>query len=222
MNDSGTSVILDSLLSFEPYADLGEANLCELLCSHCSAKLSEEFISKIAFRVSNKPQAILNVFESILLPLAERASLDAASSPLYRVRQVLKIWRDGCVGIYQCLREKLDQFSVFAGRIPLVSCSNRPWKRIYSVFRLQEIAGVSCESSSQLTDCSDAAAPEIATAMEYGQLHSTHTSVLLLDVVAHAVVFPANVDMLAELLSEVAPTGTSSSANLASLSTCET
>ena len=40
--------------------------------------------------------------------------------------------------------------------------------------------------------------------MEYGQLHSTHTSVLLLDTVAHAVVSPADVDMVAELLSEVA------------------
>ena len=35
---------------------------------------------------------------------------------------------------YQCLREKLDQFSAFAGRNPLVSCANRPWKRFYRVF----------------------------------------------------------------------------------------
>ena len=134
VNDSGTSVFLDSLLSFEPYADLGEANLRELLCSHCSRKISDEFISKIALCISNKPQAVLNIFETILLPLAERASLDAASSPLYRVRQVLKIWRDACEGTYQCLRKKLDQFSAFAGRNPLVSCANRPWKRFYSVF----------------------------------------------------------------------------------------
>ena len=134
VNDSGTSVFLDSLLSFEPYADLGEANLRELLCSHCTTKISDEFISKITFHISNKPQAILNIFESILLSLAERASLEAASSPLYRMRQVLKIWRDGCEGTYQCLREKLDHFSVFAGRNPLVSCANRPWKRFYSVF----------------------------------------------------------------------------------------
>ena len=134
VDDSGTSVFLESLLSFEPYADLGEANLRELLCSHCSRKISDEFISKIALCISNKPQAILNIFESILLTLAERASLEAASSPLYRVRQVLKIWRDGCEGTYQCLREKLDQFSAFAGRNPLVSCANRPWKRFYRVF----------------------------------------------------------------------------------------
>ena len=134
VNDSGTSVFLDSLLSFEPYADLGEANLRELLCSHCSRKISDEFISKIALCISNKPQAVLNIFETILLPLAKRASLEAASSPLYRVRQVLKIWRDGCEGTYQCLREKLDQFSAFAGRNPLVSCANRSWKRFYSVF----------------------------------------------------------------------------------------
>ena len=133
VDDTGKPVSLDSLLSFEPYADLGEANLCEL-CSHCKSKISEELISKIALCISNKPQAFLNIFESILLTLSERASLEAASSPLYRVRQVLKIWRDGCEGTYQCLREKLDQFSAFAGRNPLVSCANRPWKRFYSVF----------------------------------------------------------------------------------------
>ena len=134
VHDPGRPVSLDSLLSFEPYADLGEANLRELLCSHRSANISEEFISYVALCVSNKPQTILNIFETILLPLSERASLEAASSPLYRVRQVLKIWRDGCEGTYQCLREKLDQFSVFAGRNPLVSFANRPWKRFYSVF----------------------------------------------------------------------------------------
>ena len=134
VDDTGRPVSLDSLLSFEPYADLGEANLRELLCSHCSRKISDEFISKIALCISSKPQAILNIFETILLQLSERASLEAASSPLYRVRQVLKIWRDSCEGTYQCLREKLDQFSVFAGRNPLVSCANRPWKRFYSVF----------------------------------------------------------------------------------------
>ena len=123
VDDTGKPVSLDSLLSFEPYADLEEANLRELLCSHCSTKISDEFISKITLCISNKPQAILNIFESILLPLAERASLEAASGPLYRVRQVLKIWRDSCEGTYQCLREKLDQFSAFAGRNPLVSCA---------------------------------------------------------------------------------------------------
>ena len=134
VHDSGRPVSLDSLLSFEPYADLGEANLRELLCSHCSAKISDEFISKITLCISSKPQTILNIFETIFLSLAERASLEAASSPLYRVRQVLKIWRDGCEGTYQCLREKLDQFSAFAGRNPLVSCANRPWKIFYSTF----------------------------------------------------------------------------------------
>ena len=134
VHDTGRPVSLHSLLSFEPYADIGEANLRELLCSHCSRKISDEFISKLAFCISNKPQAVLNVFETILLPMAERASLEAASSSLYRVRQVLKIWRDGCEGTYQCLREKLDQFSAFVGRNPLVSCANRPWKRFYSVF----------------------------------------------------------------------------------------
>ena len=122
VDDTGKPVSLDSLLYFEPYADLGEPMLRELFCPHRNTSISEEGISKLALRISRKSQFIQNTFEAILVPFEEQVSLEPASTPLYRVRQVLMIWRDSCEGTYQCLREKLDQFSVFAGRNPLVSC----------------------------------------------------------------------------------------------------
>ena len=128
VHDSGRPVSLDSLLSFEPYADLGEANLRELF--------SEEKQRLIVFSITEcipdrNTEIIKNIFKPSPTQLRERMSGGSIASPVYHV---LDMWRDSCEGTYQCLREKLDQFSVFAGRNPLVSCANRPWKRFYSVF----------------------------------------------------------------------------------------
>ena len=174
VGDTGTPVSLDSLLSFEPYAVLGEAILRELFCSPCNTVISEEFISKIALRLSRKSQIVQNTFKAILVPFDERLSLETAGSAIYNVRQVMVIWRDSCEGTYQCLREKLDQFSVFAGRNPLVSCNGRIIFTKCTYNYVQELAGVSCESNSQLTDGSAVVTPEIATAIEYGQWHTHH------------------------------------------------
>ena len=128
VHDTGKPVSLHSLLSFEPYADLGEANLRELF--------SEEKQRLIVFSIAECiPDKNTEMFKKIFKPsptqLRERMSGGSIASPVYHV---LDMWRDSCEGTYQCLREKLDQFSIFAGRNPLVSCSNRLWKRFYGVF----------------------------------------------------------------------------------------
>ena len=128
VHDSGTPVSLDSLLSFEPYADLGEANLRELF----SEEKQRLKIFSIADSIPDKnTEMIKKIFKPSPTQLRERMSGGSIASPVYHV---LDMWRDSCEGTYQCLREKLNQFSVFAGRNPLVSCANRPWKRFYSVF----------------------------------------------------------------------------------------
>ena len=115
VNDSGTSVFLDSLLSFEPYADLGEANLRELF----SEEKQRLIIFSIADSIPDKnTEMIKKIFKPSPTQLRERMSGGSIASPVYHV---LDMWRDSCEGTYQCLREKLDQFSVFAGRNPLVS-----------------------------------------------------------------------------------------------------
>ena len=128
VDDTGKPVSLDSLLSFEPYADLGEANLRELF-SEAKQRLK---IFSIADCIPDKnTEMIKKIFKPSPTQLRERMSGGSIASPVYHV---LDMWRDSCEGTYQCLREKLDQFSVFAGRNPLVSCANRPWKRFYRVF----------------------------------------------------------------------------------------
>ena len=127
VDDTGKPVSLDSLLSFEPYADLGEANL-RVLFSDRKQRLK---IFSIAECIPDKnSEMIKKIFKPSPNQLRERMAGGSIASPVYHV---LDMWRDGCEGTYQCLREKMDQFSVFACRNPLVSCANRPWMRFYSV-----------------------------------------------------------------------------------------
>ena len=109
------SLSLESLLLFEPYADLGEANLRELF----SEEKRRLTIFSIADCIPDKnTEMIKKIFKPSPTQLRERMSGGSIASPVYHV---LDMWRDSCEGTYQCLREKLDQFSAFAGRNPLVS-----------------------------------------------------------------------------------------------------
>ena len=124
MNDSGTSVFLDSLLSFEPYADLGEPILRELFqkaTPQCKEVLSQTLVSDIAERIPKKKGMLKALFKPKPALLAQRMSEAGFVSDELEVMQMLDIWKNQSEGTYQCLREKLDQFSVFAGRNPLVS-----------------------------------------------------------------------------------------------------
>ena len=128
VHDTGRPISLDSLLSFEPYTDLGEDNLRELFSE---AKQRLKMLSIAECIPNRNTEMIKKIFNPSPTQLRERMSGGSIASPVYHV---LDMWRDSCEGTYQCLREKLDQFSVFAGRNPLVSCANRPWKTFYSVF----------------------------------------------------------------------------------------
>ena len=130
---------LESLLLFEPYADLGEPILRKLFdYQNPSPKVTDNELSKMIpnflIRVLNRRDLILQLFPMDRFVLEECMSHTGVPGPNYELLQILTNWRDSCEGTYQCLREKLDQFSAFAGRNPLVSCANRPWKRFYSVF----------------------------------------------------------------------------------------
>ena len=133
------SLSLESLLLFEPYADLGEPILRKLFdYQDPSPKVTDNELSKMIpkflIRVPNRRQLILQLFPMDRFVLEESMSHTGVPGPNYELLRILTNWRDSCEGTYQCLREKLDQFSAFAGRNPLVSCANRPLKRFYSVF----------------------------------------------------------------------------------------
>ena len=130
---------LESLLLFEPYADLGEPILRKLFdYQDPSPKVTDNELSKMVpnflIRVPNRRKLILKLFPMDRFVLEECMSHTGVPGPNYELLRILTNWRDSCEGTYQCLREKLDQFSAFAGRNPLVSCANSPWKRFYSVF----------------------------------------------------------------------------------------
>ena len=121
---TGKPVSLDSLLSFEPYADLGEAILRELFDEsgpNYKKKLSNLFIYKIAERISKKKEMVKELFKPNATQLAERMSNAAFVNDEHEIIRILDIWKDTNDRTYQCLREMLDQFSVFGGRNPLVS-----------------------------------------------------------------------------------------------------
>ena len=124
VDDTGKPVSLDSLLSFEPYADLGEPILRELFLKarpQCKEVLSQTLVSDIAERIPKKKGMLKALFKPKPALLAQRMSEAGFVSDELEVTQILDIWKNQTEGTYQCLREKLDQFSVFAGRNPLVS-----------------------------------------------------------------------------------------------------
>ena len=124
VQDTGETYPLDSLLSFEPYADLGEPILRELFqkaSPQCKEVLSQTLISDIAEHIPKKKGMLKALFKPKPALLAQRMSEAGFVSDELEVMQMLDIWKNQTDGTYQCLREKLDQFSVFAGRNPLVS-----------------------------------------------------------------------------------------------------
>ncbi len=118
----GPAVNLDCLLYFEPYAHLGEQILLELFSEeqpHCEKKVTDYFLYRIADRVHEKKEAFRKLLKPSATLLKERVS---RAPPTYELVHIIQLWRDlDEQGSYQSLRKKLDQFSVFAGRNPIVS-----------------------------------------------------------------------------------------------------
>ena len=111
VNAFGKITRLEEMLSFEPYYCLGEMNIREVFSDQYLEPVSDTFIRSLARCDSEKAKQ----FEKLLVP----SGLAVGSSP--SMGQVLRQWRDNSQGTSKCLRETLDQFSVFAGRNPLVS-----------------------------------------------------------------------------------------------------
>ena len=113
VSSTGT-VSLDCLLTFEPYVELGIAALKKLCTSENDneKKVSDSFLEHLSHKLSKKA----NLFYKLFKPSSHLSS--STSEDLFTL---LQTWRDECNGTYKCLKQKLDQFSVFAGRNVLVS-----------------------------------------------------------------------------------------------------
>ena len=120
----GTPVDLEELLYYEPYFHLGDLILCKLFDEQNTQDqelVSDEFLYRIAAHVYESKDKFVKFFKSPQTTfLHEQISQTPPHSADELVR-VLQKWRDCSGGSYHCLRTKLDMFSVFGGRNPLVS-----------------------------------------------------------------------------------------------------
>ena len=114
VGSNGNTTKLEDVLLFEPYHCLGEENIRELFDEQDSAfseVVSDSFLRKLAHFTCERA----NQFSKIFTTSGRRVG----SSP--SMEQVLRQWRDNSQGTRKCLRDTLDQFSVFAGRNLMVS-----------------------------------------------------------------------------------------------------
>ena len=114
-------VDLEELLLFEPYADLGRSILCELFDKE-QPNYHEKIDDKFLYCIANKSFKKINSFIELLKPLPSRLDEKKFQGDALKLVHVFQLWRQSLVvGSRSDLCNCLDQFSVFAGRNPLVS-----------------------------------------------------------------------------------------------------
>ena len=166
VSSTGT-ISLDYLLTFEPYAELGMAALKKLSTSESvfEKKISNSFLKHLSHKFSKNVKLFIEIFSSAPSQLSPTTLEDLFTK--------LQTWRDECNGTYKCLKEKLDQFSVFAGRnvlvsyllhmhfkIPFVYCVSLTWCSHF--FYVQELSAVELsQDDSELRDSDDEVFSEV-------------------------------------------------------------
>jgi len=118
------------LLHFEPYADLGEDILKELFNEEKrDTELTDEFLYEIADMIAktksigHKKECLLRMFDPPRTMLQERIR-QAPEGVTHELVRIFQLWRDRSKDqTYGGLRRKLDEYSVFCGRNPLVRVS---------------------------------------------------------------------------------------------------
>ncbi len=111
---------IDTLLYFEPYAHLSQGLLVELLNkshSHQIQQIPRSFVDRLSESYEQSgDQTSRKVVMALLL-----AVTILRVRPTDDLDHVLQVWKDATEGTYQCLRAILNEFSIFAGRNPLVT-----------------------------------------------------------------------------------------------------
>ena len=112
---------LESLLQFEPYAHLGKQVLHELFDKDNHREITDQFLRLIVDRVPHKAIS----FKAVMKSSPSQVASIEHGPPEYShdLLRVFQAWRDeSLLGGKKQLRDfcdKLDQFSIFAGRNPL-------------------------------------------------------------------------------------------------------
>ena len=130
-SDGSSLMKLEKLLIFEPYSDLGEHILKQLFDEEKKdTEVTNEFLYDIAYQIirktdttdiDHKKKCLQKLFDPHPALLQEKAS----KGPVHELVQIFQLWRARCKDrSYEGLRRKLDEYSVFCGRNPLVRFKN--------------------------------------------------------------------------------------------------
>ena len=115
---------LEKLLYFEPYSHLSATVIKELFDEKKASCDIDESIHRMAQCFDAKLEYFKRMFHTLKLTIPTVMQQTPPSS-VQAIVQLLQLWHlRSRKGSYQCLHRELDQFSVFAGRNPLVSLSN--------------------------------------------------------------------------------------------------
>ena len=124
VRDTVEQVEIEKLLFFEPYAYLGKSILNELFNKeqpNYHEEIRDEFLYRIADKSMEKTKSFMKLFKTSPSRLDNLLDM-APPGETHKFVRVFQIWRDAQEeGSRSDLRKMLDQFSVFAGRNPLVS-----------------------------------------------------------------------------------------------------
>ena len=122
VNDSQNMISITELLYFEPFADLGKTALLELFNEQNRVYDQEQISDHFVYEIANKIESKFNYFKKMLnLPLdSVQLPISSPMSPAHAMVHLLLGWREKSAGTRHCLRSNMDEFSVFAGRNPLV------------------------------------------------------------------------------------------------------
>ena len=108
-----------SLLHYEPFTDLGNTIINELF-SKGQSELTDEFLTQISLH--NKANILIKILglRSFLMDVDLSDASTGAVFPA-KLLHALQLWRNKELHSYSSLCRRLSEYSVFAGRNPLVS-----------------------------------------------------------------------------------------------------
>ena len=104
------------ILFFEPYMFCNQQCLVDFSHQLHTCVVTSQFIKCIASTISRVDDfcTVLNV------PLHKVTADSSSSSDYHKAVRMFREWQSQSEGTYQCLRQHMDQYSVFSGRNILV------------------------------------------------------------------------------------------------------
>ena len=112
------------LLYFEPYAGMDRPTLDELFKEENKIIAKDDFLYDVAKDMHKNTEYVIELFKPCPIRLANLMDR-APPGDVHKLVRIFQLWReenDDNGTIYN-LRQKFDQFSIFAGRNPLELCS---------------------------------------------------------------------------------------------------